>query len=122
MADPPTAYASLVRRDNIRGVTRHMHGGQYGQVTIEGMEEFFENWTKASPLIFCKYEALHDHLGDIGAALGVSFEGFPKRKQRKSRPTDAVDRRLLALRQRFNDLPDFFVRPAHLRLLDGDGS
>lgn len=31
MADPPTAYAPLVRRDNIRGVTRHMHSGQHGQ-------------------------------------------------------------------------------------------
>jgi hypothetical protein len=40
MADPPTAYGSLVRRDNIRGVTRHMNGGQYGQYTVKGMGPF----------------------------------------------------------------------------------
>jgi hypothetical protein len=54
MADLLTANASLIRRDNIRGVTRHMHGGQYGQDAIEGMEVFFENWTKTSPLVFAK--------------------------------------------------------------------
>ena len=73
------------------------------------MVAFFENWTNASPLIFCKYEALHEHLADISKALGVSFEGFPKRKQRKSRPTESVDPRLVTLQQRFNDLPEFFV-------------
>ena len=51
-----TAYASMVLLDNIRGVTRHLHGGQYGQDTIEGMEQFFEHWTKACPLVFVKYD------------------------------------------------------------------
>jgi hypothetical protein len=110
MADPPTAYASLVRRDNIRGVTRHMHGGQYGQDTIEGMEAFFDHWTQASPLVFVKYEALYDHLSDIAAALGVHFRRFPSYRPRKSHPPDGVPERLLALRERFDALPNLFVR------------
>lgn len=111
MADPPTAYASLVRRDNIRGVTRHMHGGQYGQDAIEGMEEFFEHWTNASPLVFVKYEALYDHLKDISEALGVNFRRFPPHRPRKSVPAENVDVRLLVLRERYRQLPEFLVRP-----------
>jgi hypothetical protein len=110
MADPPTAYASLVRRDNIRGVTRHMHGGQYGQDTVEGMEQFFENWTKASPLVFVKYEALYEHLNDIGEALQISFGGFAKKRDRKSKPAEVIHERLLVLREQFDQLPDFFVQ------------
>src|SRR5262245_26396526 len=110
MADPPTAYASLVRRDNIRGVTRHMHGGQYGQDTIEGMELFFEHWTKASPLVFVKYEALYDHLKDISEAIGVNFRRFPPHRQRKSHPAEDVPERLLVLRERFEALPGFSSR------------
>lgn len=110
MADPPTAYASLVRRDNIRGVTRHMHGGQYGQDTVEGMELFFEHWTNASPLVFVKYEALYDHLKDISEALGVHFRRFPPHRPRKSHPAENVPGRLLALRENFEALPSFFVR------------
>ena len=47
MADPPTAYASCLRRDNWRGVTRNLHGGQYGRDQIDGMVEFFDRWTVA---------------------------------------------------------------------------
>jgi hypothetical protein len=112
MADPPTAYASLVRRDNIRGVTRHMHGGQYGQLTIEGMETFFEHWTKASPLVFVKYEALYDRLKDISEALGVHFRRFPPHRPRKSRSAEDVPERLIALRSSFDALPEFYVRGA----------
>jgi hypothetical protein len=107
--DPPTAYASLVRRDNIRGVIRHMHGGRYGQDTIDRMETFFENWTKASPLIFVNYEALYDHLKDIADALGVHFRRFPARRPRKSCAAEDVPERLLRLRERFDALPEFFV-------------
>jgi hypothetical protein len=110
MADPPTAYASLVRRDNIRGVTRHMHGGQYGQDTIAGMELFFEHWTKVSPLVFVKYEALYDHLKDISEALGLHFRRFPPHRPRKSHPADGVPEKLLVLREHFEALPSFFVR------------
>jgi hypothetical protein len=109
MADPPTAYASLVRRDNIRGVTRHMHGGQYGQDTIEGMELFFDHWTNASLLVFVKYEALYDHLKDISDALGVHFRRFPPNRPRKSHPAEDVPVTLLKLRQRFEALPEFYV-------------
>lgn len=109
MADPPTAYASLVRRDNIRGVTRHMHGGQYGQDTIEGMETFFEHWTKASSLVFVKYESLYDHLKDISKALGVRFRRFPRHRPRKSHPAEHVPEGLFALREQLNALPEFFV-------------
>ena len=98
MADPPTAYASLIRRDNIRGVTRHMHGGQYEQDTIEGMETFFEIWTTASRLVIVKYEALYDHLKDVSAVLGVHFRRFPPHRPRKSYPADGVSDRLLVLR------------------------
>ena len=86
MADPPTAYASLVRRDNSRRITRHMHGGQYGQCTIEGMETFFEDWTRARPLVCVMYKALYDHLPDIAAALGVHFRRFPPHRPRKLHP------------------------------------
>jgi hypothetical protein len=101
MTDPQTAYASLVRRDNIRGVTRHMHGGQYGQDT---------HWTKASPLVFVKYEALYDHLKDISDALGVHFRRFPPHRPRKSHPADDELEKLLVLREHFEALPSFFVR------------
>jgi hypothetical protein len=111
MSDPPTAYASLVRRDNIRGVTRHMHGGQYGQDTIEGMELFFEHWTQARPLVFVKYEALYDHLKDISKALGVHFRRFPPHRPRKSHSPEDIPERLLELRQKFEALPDLFVHP-----------
>jgi hypothetical protein len=84
MADPPTAYASLILRDNIRGVTRHTHGGQYGHCTVEGMEAFFDHWTAANPLVFVKYEALFDHLRDITDALGVNFRRFPPHRRRWS--------------------------------------
>lgn len=113
MADPPTAYASLVRRDNIRGVTRHMHGGQYGQDTIKGMELFFESWTKASPLVFVKYEALYDHLEDISEVLGVHFRRFPPHRPRKSHSLENVPERLLKLRERFEELPEFYVKGSH---------
>jgi hypothetical protein len=117
MADPPTAYASLVRRDNIRGVTRHMHGGQYGQDTIEGMELFFEHWTKASPLVFVKYEALYDHLKDISAALGVHFRRFPPHRPRKSRLSECVPETLIKLRMQYEALPEFFTREQQLGVL-----
>ncbi len=86
-----------------------MHGGQYGQDTIEGMELFFKHWTKASPLVFVKYEALYDHLKDISEALGVHFRRFPPHRPRKSLSTEQPPERLLTLRNRFRDLPDFFV-------------
>ncbi len=115
MADPPTAYASLVRRDNIRGVTRHMHGGQYGQDAIAGMEAFFEHWTTARPLVFVKYEALYDHLKDIADVLGMSLDRFPKRRPRKSFPGELVDQRLVELRKRFDALPEFFFKDGNER-------
>jgi hypothetical protein len=115
MADPPTAYASLVRRDNIRSVSRHMHGGQYGQDAVEGMETFFEHWTKASPLVFVKYEALYDHLKDISEALGVNFRVFPPRRPRKSQTGNYVPEKLLKLRERFEEFPDYYVAPMHER-------
>jgi hypothetical protein len=65
------------------------------------MELFFENWTKASPLVFVKYEALYDHLKDISEALGVHFRRFPPHRPRKSHPPGAVPERLLRLRERF---------------------
>jgi len=80
---PPTACVSLARRDNIGGVTRHMHGGQLGQDTIEGMELFFEHWTKASSLVFVQYEAFYDHLKDNSEALGVHFRRFPQHRVTK---------------------------------------
>jgi hypothetical protein len=58
LADSPTAYASLIRRDNIRGFARHTHGGQDGQCTVKGMEAFFDNWTLSSLLLVVKYEVL----------------------------------------------------------------
>ena len=87
-----------------------MHGGQYGQDTIEGMETFFEHWTQAWPLVFVKYEALYDHLPDIAKALSVHFRKFPPHRPRKSLPPEDVPERLLKLRERFNSLPNFFVR------------
>jgi hypothetical protein len=86
-----------------------MHGGQYGQDTIEGMEVYFEHWTKARPLVFVKYEAIYDHLRDIADALGVNFRRFPPHRPRKSYPPGDLPERLLALRNRFAVLPDFFV-------------
>jgi hypothetical protein len=87
-----------------------MHGGQYGQCTVDGMEAFFDHWTKASPPLFVKYEALYDHLPDIAAALGVHFRRFPPHRPRKSHPPEDTSERLLELRERFNALPEFLVR------------
>jgi hypothetical protein len=109
-ADSSAAYASLVRRDIIRRVTRHKHGGQYGQDTIEGIEAFFDHWTAANSLVFVKYEALHNHLPDIAKALGVHFRRFPPHRPRKSHPAEDVPKRLLALRTSFDALPSFFVQ------------
>jgi hypothetical protein len=85
-----------------------MHGGQYGQDTIEGMELLFEHWTKASPLVFVNYEALYDHLKDIAEALDVDFRGFPPHRPRKSVPAENVPERLLTLKHRFDALPSFY--------------
>ena len=49
------------------------------------MELFFESWTKASPLVFVKYEALYDHLKDISEALGVHFRRFPPHRHSEKR-------------------------------------
>ena len=43
MARSPTAYDSLVRRDIIRRVPRHMQSGRYWQDTIEGGEPSSNN-------------------------------------------------------------------------------
>lgn len=120
LADPPTAHASLVRRSNIRGVTRHLHGGQYGQECVAGMVAFFDRWTAAppaiggdgtlQPVVICKYEALHANLEKIATAIGVHFRRFPKPRPRKSVPAETIDPRLLALRERFCALPDLVVR------------
>lgn len=102
-----------IRRDNIRGVTHHMHDGQYGQDTIEGMETFFEHWTKATPLVFVKYEALHDHLKNITEVLGVHFRRFPTHRPPKSHPPEDLPERLLVLRRQFDSSPTFsFVADA----------
>lgn len=110
MADPPTAAASVRRRGLLENVTRHLHGGQFGQEQAAGMVEFFNRWTVAKPLVFCKYEVLYDHLGDIADALTVNCDGFPMRRDRRTQLTDDADPRLLALRQRFDALPEFFVQ------------
>jgi hypothetical protein len=111
MADPPTAYYSVIHRGLSEGVTRAMHGGQHGQDQVAGMVAFFDNWTTASPLIFCKYEHLHENLRGLSDALGISFRNFPPRRDRKTKiDGEEVDYRLLALRERFNQLPDFFTK------------
>jgi hypothetical protein len=73
------------------------------------METFFEHWIKATPLVFVKYEALYDHLKDISEAIGAHFRRFPPHRPRKSHPPE-VPERLLALRERFEELPSLFVR------------
>lgn len=112
LADPPTAYASVRRRGIAESVARHLHGGQYGRDLIAGMEAFFAHWIAASPVVICKYEALHNYLGEIGQALGIDFRNFPPLKPRKSHAEEegAIDDRLVALRRRFESLPDIIVR------------
>lgn len=117
LADPPTAHASVSRRGLAENVTRHLHGGQYGQDQIAGMVEFFDRWTAAalapppgSPrTVLVKYEAIYNLLPAIGAALGVNMSGFPRAKSRRSQLPDTIDPRLLALRARFDELPAFHV-------------
>jgi hypothetical protein len=110
LADPATAYASVVRRNLAEGVSRNLHGGQYGRDLVEGMEHFFTHWTAASPLIFVKYEALYDHLGDLGSILGVKMDGFPPRRERQTAPVECDDERLLRLRAHWAQLPEMMVR------------
>jgi hypothetical protein len=114
MADPLLAYSSVWRRGLQENVTRHMHGGQYGQDHATGMECFFDLWTKASPIIFCKYEAVFDRFNEICRLLEIPRRGFPHKKARRSEVVKEADGnyRLHVLRERFLELPDFIVREA----------